>query len=219
MRLLYLHGFASSPDSSKARFFADRLRQSGLCLERPDFNEPDFSTLTISRMIAQVERSIAGASERMVLIGSSMGGLVAWHVAARAEARGHELDRLVLLAPAFDFGANRLRDLGPDNMARWRETGWLEFFHYLHGEPRRVHYALYEDAARYDSFKTGARVPTLIFQGSRDASVDPAMVERFAASHRNVTLRLLDDDHQLHASLETIWLEMAGFLGLAPQRA
>jgi hypothetical protein len=30
-----------------------------------------------------------------------------------------------------------------------------------------------------------------------------------------VTLHLLDDDHQLHASLETIWEVAAPFLGLS----
>ena len=51
----------------------------------------------------------------VTLIGSSLGGFVAWHVAARqAEAEGaegratHPVERLVLLAPAFDFGKSPL---------------------------------------------------------------------------------------------------------------
>ena len=70
MRVLYLHGFASSAKSSKAAFFASRLAQHGIALETPDFNLPDFSTLTITRMVDQVAASIDGCKgERVVLIG------------------------------------------------------------------------------------------------------------------------------------------------------
>ena len=51
MQIFYLHGFASSAHSSKARFLAERLTPLGLRLHCPDFNEPDFSTLTVTRMI------------------------------------------------------------------------------------------------------------------------------------------------------------------------
>jgi hypothetical protein len=35
--------------------------------------------------------------------------------------------------------------------------------------------------------------------------VDPQSVERWAKSRPNVELHMLDDDHQLGASLEYIW--------------
>ena len=47
--------------------------------------------------------------------------------------------------------------------------------------------------------------PTLIFQGLHDTSVDHRTVERSRATRPNVTLSLLDDDHQLMASLPRIW--------------
>jgi surfactin synthase thioesterase subunit len=81
-----------------------------------------------------------------------------------------------------------------------------------------VHFALYSDAERYDTFNARVDLPILIFQGRQDTAVDPATVERWAAPRPNVTLRLLDDDHQLLASLETIWLETAAFLGIRPAR-
>ena len=57
-------------------------------------------------------------------------------------------------------------------------------------------------------------MPIQIFQGRRDTAVDPATVERWAQARPNVELHLLDDDHQLLASLETIWRDMAAFLGI-----
>jgi hypothetical protein len=38
------------------------------------------------------------------------------------------------------------------------------------------------------------------------------MVERWAATRPNVELHMLDDDHQLLKSLETIWTKMERFL-------
>jgi pimeloyl-ACP methyl ester carboxylesterase len=215
MNVLYLHGFASSADSSKGRFLAERLGAHGVELQRPDLNLPDFSTITVSRMVAAVEAAMASLPPGpSALIGSSLGALVAWHVAARAERAGRGVARLVLLAPALDFGAHPLPELGEAGMERWRRDGWREFFHHAYNEPRLVHYDLFEDARRHDALAEHVRAPTLVFQGRHDTVVDPEMVVRFAAARPHVTLRLLDDDHQLHASLERIWDETARFLGI-----
>ena len=227
MQVVYLHGFASSPVSSKALFLGERLAACGLTLHRPDLNAPDFATLTVSRMVAQVERLVRGlAPEPVALIGSSLGAFVAVQAAERnwrsarsavgAAGADHPIARLVLLAPALDFGANRMTHLGPEGLARWRATNRLEVEHHAEGRVRHVHYDLYEDARRYDSFAGTAAVPTLILQGRRDEVVDPAMVERYARDRRHVTLVLLDDDHQLQASLEQVWRETAGFLAVTP---
>jgi hypothetical protein len=40
-------------------------------------------------------------------------------------------------------------------------------------------------------------------------------VKRWAAVRPNVELHLYDDDHQLVASLDSIWQKMTGFLGLS----
>lgn len=211
MRVLYLHGFASSAQSSKAKAFAAHLAPHGIALETPDFNEPAFETLTITRMIDQVARAIAGgASAPVTLIGSSLGAFVAVHAAARQPA----VDRLVLLAPALDFASNRMRDLGEPAITRWRETGRLDVYHYGFGRTMPVHYDLYEDAGRYDAFALQLTQPVLIFQGTRDTVVDPSVSERFARGRRNVTARFVDDDHQLLASMPAIWDETRAFLRL-----
>lgn len=219
-QLIYLHGFASSPQSGKVSFLSERLAEHGLTLHCPDLNDPDFSTVTVSRMIDQVEALIGQLpSEPVVLFGSSLGAFVALHVAERA-ARGEgmppdQLDQLILLAPALEFGTDRTR-LGGHGLAHWKETGWLEMTHYAYGDVQRVHYELFADASRYDSFTVTNTVPTLIMQGVRDDVVDPDMVSRFAASRRHVRLVMLDDGHQLGASLDRVWLESQASLGLNP---
>ncbi len=212
MHVLYLHGFASSAQSSKAAFFRSKLSAYGVAVHAPDFNAPDFSTLTVSRMLGQVHEVIQGLGPGPVtLIGSSLGGFVGVHAALQDAGR---VDRLVLLAPALDFGGNRMRELGDRGIEDWRRTNRLDVFHHGFGRLMPVHYELYADAARYDAFNARIDLPIQIFQGRRDTSVDPATVERWATARPNVVLHLLDDDHQLLGSLETIWAETARFLGV-----
>jgi pimeloyl-ACP methyl ester carboxylesterase len=209
---IYLHGFASSPGSSKAAFFRRELEARGLGFSCPDLNQPAFESLTVTRMLTQTAAAIAAATGDVALIGSSLGAFVAVHAADGATpalaALGDRIKALVLLAPALDFGGNRLRQLGEHGIEEWRRRGTLRVFHYADNAEREVAFALYEDAARYDAFAIELDVPTLVFQGRRDASVDPVMVEKWALTQPNVTLRMLDDDHQLTASVGQIWKEI-----------
>ena len=215
--VIYLHGFASSPRSSKATWFVQRAADAGAIATAPDLNAPDFETLTISRMIAQVEDVIACQPPGPVaLVGSSLGAVVALHAAAAhdrvATARTHPVDRLVFLAPAFDLVASLEAQFGPAAMESWRRSDALSVHHYAEGRTRRLHWAFFEDARRYDAFAVCPGVPTLIFQGLRDEAVDARMVQRWAADRPSVTLRLLDEDHQMLGALDTMWAGIRAFL-------
>jgi pimeloyl-ACP methyl ester carboxylesterase len=210
--IVYLHGFASSAKSTKAGYFADRLREHGMGLRCPDFNEPDFSTLTLTRMLDQMEQQLDDLGRRpATLIGSSLGGTLAILAAARFADR---VDRLVLLAPPVMFAKPGHHLLPPERIDEWRRRGSLPFFHYAHNAERLLNYEFYEDSLRHDAFTARFDQQALVFQGLRDASVDYRTVEAFARTRPNLTLSLLDDDHQLIASLPRIWESVAPFLGV-----
>ena len=209
MQVVYLHGFASSPRSSKATFFAEKLASKGINMVTPDLNEPDFSTLTASRMLKQAGDAIDAGSGPLALIGSSLGGFVAVQAALAHAVR---VQRLVLLAPALDFDGNRLSELGDRGLDEWKASNRLEVFHHAYGRLIPVHYELYADACRYNAFDEALTQPVQVFQGRRDTSVDPDAVERWAAARPNVELHMLDDDHQLLGSLTEIWEQMERFL-------
>ena len=212
MHVFYLHGFASSVRSSKGAYFGARLRELGIELQTPDFNEPDFSTLTITRMVTQTAAAIDARPEGdVVLIGSSLGGFVAVQTAL---ARPSRVTRLVLLAPALDFGGNRMRSLGGTGIDAWKRTGRLDVFHYGFGQMMPVHYELYADARRYDCVNADLSLPIQVFQGRRDDAVDPQTVQLWARARPQVELHMLDDDHQLASSLDYIWREMKRFMRL-----
>ena len=210
MHIVYLHGFASSAHSTKGTFIAGKLRELGITAHMPDFNEPDFSTLTVTRMLEQVDAILDRLPPGPVtLIGSSLGGVVAVQVALR-----RKIDRLVLLAPALDFSAERLEGLGDRGVAEWEKTGVLNVFHYGYGRMMPMHFGLYTDACGYDCMDARLSMPILIFQGTRDPVVSAEMVERWASTRPNVELVLLDDDHQLGSSLDAIWERTKTFLQL-----
>ena len=216
MTVIYVHGFASSPLSSKATFFAERFRACGVRFLCPDFNQPDFSTLTVSRMLQQLEHYIAALPEdEIVLIGSSLGGFVAVEAAARQANRGpHPISHVILLAPAVELEWERWSEVGPGGIDRWRRHGDIEVFHYAEDAPRRLKFDFYVDSEQYRPAARRLMLPMLIFQGRCDDSVSPAIVERFASVQRNAALYLVEDGHQLKESLELIWEETAKFLGL-----
>src|SRR5438552_4006282 len=112
-RLLYLHGFASSPASKKAQFFAERLAAEGMSLEIPQLDEGNFFRLTVSSQLAVIERATRG--EPVALMGSSMGG----YLAALYAARHPETVKLVLMAPAFGFPRRWPLSLGTEKMREW----------------------------------------------------------------------------------------------------
>ena len=210
--VFYLHGFASSAKSTKAGYFAERLREHGLTLRCPDFNQPDFATLTLTRMLDQLHTQLEeSGEERATVIGSSLGGTLAILAAEKFAPR---IDRIVLLAPAVMFAKPGHHLLPPERIEEWRREGALPFFHFAYNAERPLNVSFYEDSLQYDAFGARVEQPTLVFQGLRDASVDYRTVEAFARTRPNVTLSLLDDDHQLIASLPRIWENLAPFLGL-----
>lgn len=96
--ILYLHGFRSSPESNKTTLLRQRLRQLGRsgdyhCPQLPP--SPRAAISLASRIAAQVPAS------QLTLVGSSLGGYYATHLAERLGCRA------VLLNPAV----NAARDL------------------------------------------------------------------------------------------------------------
>lgn len=210
--VIYLHGFASSPKSTKVAYFRDRLCQRGIDLSCPDFNQPEFATMTMTRMLEQLSAELARFDGRSVtVIGSSLGGTLAVLAAARF---GVLVDRLVLLAPAVMFAKPGHHLLPAERVEEWRRLGALPFFHHASNAERLLNVSFYDDSLQYDAFGAVFSQPTLVFQGLRDAFVDHRTVEAFARTRPNVTLSLPDDDHQLMASLPRIWNDVQRFLGL-----
>jgi pimeloyl-ACP methyl ester carboxylesterase len=202
--LVYLHGFASGPGSTKGRILAERFATTGRMLEGPDLTPgPDgFERSTIASMLAHVTELLDGAPPPHALIGSSMGGYLATLLASRDP----RVERLVLLAPAFRMAERWRARLSAEEFRGFQEEGSIEVFHYGTRTQRRIGYALLEDLDRQSPYPE-VKVPTLCIAGLRDDVVPIEDVERFVARTPAARLLALDDGHELSASIDRIWDE------------
>lgn len=205
LRVLYLHGFASSPASQKARFFAAQFQKLNIPVEIPDLAQGRFEHLTITGQLEFIE-SLVGR-ERVTLIGSSLGG----YLAALYAARYSHVDRLVLLAPAFGLYQLWMERFGPEKLAQWKMQGSAPVFHYGLGREAPLSYDFMRDASRYEPFPDFVQ-PALIFHGNNDTSVPVAQSVAFAQGRPNVHLIRLDSGHELTDVLEVMWRECERFV-------
>jgi hypothetical protein len=120
--LLYLHGFRSSPQSAKARQVAARVaaRHPGVtwcCPQLPPSPQ--------DAMDLVMDVTAAWPAGRMAVVGSSLGGFYATHV---AEARAC---KAVLLNPAVDPARDLAKYIG-------EQTAWHDPNEHFYFEPRFV---------------------------------------------------------------------------------
>ena len=210
---IYLHGFASSPDSVKAKYFRDRFSSLAIDLKTPDLNQNDFSRLTLTRQLHQIEteflppqtfqsqaKNVKNPGE-VTIIGSSFGGLTAAWLAQRQIS----VKKIVLLAPAFDFLSHWLPMLGQQQLQKWQSEKYLPVYHY--GEERYLplNYQFVADMTEYPEQKLMRSVPTLIMHGKHDKIIPVQASRSFAATRPWVELIELEDDHSLGNSLAEIW--------------
>jgi predicted esterase YcpF (UPF0227 family) len=120
--LLYLHGFRSSPQSAKARQVAARVAR-----DHPQVTWwcPQLPPSPREAMALVMDGIAAWPREAMAVVGSSLGGYYATHV---AEATGC---RAVLLNPAVDPARDLARYIG--EQTAWHDPQERFFF-----EPRFV---------------------------------------------------------------------------------
>lgn len=206
--LLYLHGFASGPSSKKAQDLAARFAELGVAVDVPDLTPgPDgFERSSPSSMLAVAERRLAGAAPPHAIIGSSLGG----YLAAVAASRDPSIERLVLMAPAFRLFDRWERRLAPGEREAWRARG-LEVDHFASGRRRRLGWQFHEDARGWPAFPE-VRVPALVVAGRRDDTVPLEDVEAFVERTPSARLVVVDDGHDLMASLDLIFREARAFL-------
>jgi uncharacterized protein len=204
---IYLHGFASSPASLKARYLMECFEGVGLKLTVPDLNLDDFSHLTISRQINQVVDLLPRDKSPVVLIGSSLGGLT-----ARVLAQNYpQIARLILLAPAFDFLSHWLPKIGAEKLNLWARDRYLPIYHYGQQKLLPLHHDFIIDADRYHLCQSDRLLPTLIVHGTNDDVVPIASSRDFAAQHPLVKLLEVDSDHNLTNFNYYIWQEICKF--------
>lgn len=205
-RVVYLHGFASSPKSSKAQFFKQRLNEQGIDVEIPRLDRGNFEALTITNQLSVIEETIA--NRPAILFGSSLGGYLAVLYAAR---HPDLIEKLVLLAPAFQFPSRWRQRYSAKDLERWQREGSTPVFHYGENRLIRLGYQFMEDSVQYED-EPDAPQPMLIFHGTKDDVVPYIVSETFCVTHPAAQLVLMESGHELTNVLNPMWQAVQNFL-------
>jgi pimeloyl-ACP methyl ester carboxylesterase len=218
---LYLHGFGSEQSGEKAEFFRQRALASGFGFCSFDFQGHGQSggtigAVTLTRNLADVRRVHdflrARGEERLVLIGSSMGGGTAlWYSALHPG----DVAAGLLIAPTLEMDRGLLAWAGPEKARVWEETGTIHFENEL--VSCELGWSLIEDLRAHPlaTLLARYRTPCLLLQGKQDASVSWRSVADFAAgcAFQEIELHLFaDGDHRLTDRKERLWDLMTEFL-------
>jgi pimeloyl-ACP methyl ester carboxylesterase len=171
------HGFLSSKNSTTNKTLTRLLNEQSIATFRFDFfgqgdSDGPFEKLTTTLALQQAEAALdlvtARGYDRVGLVGSSFGGLVAILTAAQR----HDIACLALKCPVVDFAEELRVTFGPEELARWQATNTIP--NILGGPDRvRLHYDFYKDCLRRIAYGPAERiaVPTLIVQGEKDECV------------------------------------------------
>ena len=188
--LLYLHGFRSSPQSTKARMVAQRV-----AAQHPQVTWwcPQLPPSPRAAMELLMAGIAAWPRERMGVIGSSLGGFYATYVAQTCDCRA------VLLNPAVDPARDLRNYVG--EQAVWHDPAERFFF-----EPRFV-----------DELRT-LQAGELRHPGNFFAVIakgDEVLDWReMTARYRNCAIRLLEGSDHALSDFESYIDEVLAFLGL-----
>jgi len=205
MRVIYLHGFASSPSSRKANFFREKFDALDIPFDAPALDQGDFRSLTVTRQLALVEALLP--EEGAFVMGSSLGG----YLAALLASRHPEIVRLVLLAPAFNLYERWTTQMTTHQLAEWEQNGEVPVFHYGAGREMPIGYQFIADAKRYAPFPSFSQA-ALLFHGIRDNVVPIDFSVHYQEMHPNVQLFRMDSGHELTDVLDLIWHQTENFL-------
>ncbi len=207
--ILYLHGFASSAQSSKARYFAEKFASlPQVDYDAVDFNPTprDFQYVTTTDLIGRLRQYVLDHHlDRLSFIASSYGGLIALHYAHRFGG----VDKMLLLAPGVIWLSGRLSD---DELAQWERAGAVPIYHPAFQQKVSVRYDLQVDGLRYLTPVPPA-APALIIHGTRDRTVPVEHSRQYASDFAGrVRLVEVDADHDLNGHLDLIWSQVGVFL-------
>lgn len=200
-RILYFHGFASSPASAKIALIRPML-ETEFELITPDLNVPSFEQLDWDAIV-DVAQTLLSVHDVDLLAGSSMGALVALAIAKPDIP-------LLLIAPALGI-ADRWRTLLPDGDP-------IIVFNHAQNAKVPIHRKFFEQIfrVRVDAYAPPSRVTVIM--GRNDESVPFDLVEQTWNNWKpelvegSKFIEIAEGDHGLTAHAELIASEIRALL-------
>ena len=208
---IYLHGFASGPNSQKACIFKHQFEKARLSISIPDLQQGDFENLTLTKQISLVQSIIdKNTGLDFALIGSSMGAYIA---ALLAETR-KEIKALYLMAPGFNFLNRWMENMGWDKSSLSSVPEFIQIFHYSYNREVNLKTDLFRDALYWDNLLLTRNIPIRIVHGIHDETISIHESRAFIESRPWCQLKELDSDHGLLSSIDWIVSDCMEFFKL-----
>ena len=138
---------------------------------------------------------------RVTIVGNSLGGWIAWLMAQEFQ----DIERLILVAPAFNMMGVRAKSIDPERRHAWHSVGWMPW----DDEPAHKDWPLSwkwveeSDAYWKTSFDRLRPVKTTILHGLQDTVILPSGSSEFVEQLLSrdpafpVELHLIPGDHRL----------------------
>lgn len=207
-QILFITGFLSKRWGTKSNALAQWCEERGwafCCYDVRGFGESEgrFTDYTLSDWIADARLVIGmlAGGPPMTIVGNSLGGWIAWMMAQEFPC----VERLVLIAPAFNMMGVRARSISEDRRHAWHTAGWMPWDDdELHRE-FPIAWKWVEESEQFwkkrcDAFR---RVRTTLIHGLQDAVILPQgsgqfvdeLLERDPAYP--IDLQLIPGDHRL----------------------
>lgn len=207
-QILFITGFLSKRWGNKSKALAQWCAEQGwrfCCYDVRGFgdSEGQFIDYTLSDWIADARLVLNRLKDGppITIVGNSLGGWIAWLMAQECA----DIERLVLIAPAFNMMGLRAQSIAPERCHDWHTAGWMPW----DDEPAHRDYPLawkwVEESRAYwgGSFDRLRPVSTAILHGQQDLVILPQGSSQFVEQLRGlapsfpIDLHLVPGDHRL----------------------
>lgn len=207
-QILFITGFLSKRWGNKSKALAQWCEEKGwgfCCYDVRGFGDSEgtFTDYTLSDWIADARLvlNMLKNGPPITIVGNSFGGWIAWMMAQECSG----VEKLILIAPAFDAIGVRAREISADRRKRWHDTGWMPWDDDpIHKDwPLSWKWVEESDAYWKTSFDRLRSVNTTILHGLQDTVILPGgsreFVEQLLARDPAfpVELQLIPGDHRL----------------------
>ena len=208
-QILFITGFLSKRWGNKSKALAQWCQEQGwgfCCYDVRGFGDSEgtFTDYTLSDWMADARAVISmlrGRPGRLTIVGNSLGGWIAWLMAQEFE----HIERLILIAPAFNVMGIRVKSISAERRDHWHRTGWMPWDNDTIHKDWPLSWKWVEESEAYwkKSFDRVRPVKTMILHGLGDHVILPEgsrlFVEQLLAKAPGfpIELYLIPGDHRL----------------------
>jgi pimeloyl-ACP methyl ester carboxylesterase len=207
-QILFITGFLSKRWGNKSKALAQWCEEKGwgfCCYDVRGFGDSEgtFTDYTLSDWIADARLVLNMLQEGppVTIVGNSFGGWIAWMMSQECTA----VEKLLLIAPAFDAIGVRAREIPAERRTRWQETGRMPWDDDPLHKDWPLSWKWVEESEAYWSKRFGQlrRVKTTLLHGLQDRTIHPRtswqFVDELLARDRDYPIELIlkVGDHRL----------------------